>query len=281
MKDSFKQYWSATYSQTEWTFMKCSIALVWMVCIIYVLLFQKAVSYPVSFCEFVDCSVLNLLAIKIGIAVLAITAIVFYVQEKQMLLSLGTIAVISVFVFTVSDSMGFYDRYDMLSCIFIAQFIAYLFFSKNNLSQRRVQFSVQVVAAAYTTSGISKLLTSGFNWALKSEHFALQVRKGYTYAFADYGRLSALQMAERLSQVFIAHPFLVECVLLFSLLLELFAIVMIFDKRITIVWGTLLLLMHLGILLFMNVFLFAVVPAAIIVLVNPVYLVYIWVRKNE
>lgn len=277
MKNLFKPYWSREYSTTEWTYMKYSISAIWLLCITYILLFYKSIKYPISFCKFIDCNVANLFAVKVFLAVCAIISIIFYIQEKYMRLALGMISVISVFIFTISDSMGFYDRYDMISCVFIAQLLAYLFFSKKNLAQRRIQFPIQAIAACYTMAAINKLLTSGIDWVLKTENFALQAKKGYMFAYADYGSLSAIHKSNLMSDFFMTYPMITEAMLIISLLLELCSIIVIFDKRIAISYGALLLIMHIGILIFINVFLFAVVPVAMFFLINPAYFVYIMI----
>lgn len=283
MKNLFEKYWNTEYSVTEWTFMKSSLSAIWLICITYVLWFYKPIKYPLSFCKLIDCNITGLLAVKILLTIGAIISIVFYIQEKHMRLSLCVISVISIFVFTVSDSMGFYDRYDMISCVFIAQLLAYLFFSQKNLAQRRVQFPIQAIAACYTMAAVNKLLTSGIDWAFKSEGLALQAKKGYMFSYADYGTLHPLYNANVFSQFMLDYPLITEAFLIFSLLLEFCALVTIFDKRLAISCGVLLLIMHSGILVFINVFLFAVVPVAMIFLINPVYFVYIMINgfKNR
>lgn len=275
MKELFKKYWSRSYSIAEWQWMKYSLSFIWIASIVKILLVQQTISYPRSIWRWINNEWIELPAVKVIVFIAAAFFLWQYVREKNMKLSLTVIALISIFIFSLSDSYGYFDRYDLMSCVWIAQWIAYVLLSstKHDISQMRIQFSVQAVVGAYFLAGLNKLISSGWNWGLNTEAFALQVMKGNMVDYAQDGSIAAFRSATVLSQIVLNHPVLFSVLLSLSLFLELACVVVIFSKRLRIIFGLFFLCMHIGIAIFLKINLLSTVPIAMFFLLNPMYLI--------
>ena len=181
-------------------------------------------------------------------------------------------------VFTIEVSNGIFRRNDLFSFVFFAQFLAYLFKLKNidsNIKKNRVQFSVQVIAVGYTLSAISKLYTSGLNWILDGRKMPLQIMKSFFYSYVNEGNIYFIQKGNEMANNLNNNLYLIYFLLGFSLFLELFALVSIFNKKNALIYGLLLMLMHLGIYITLDIVIKGVYIPMLIFLVNPFYLIWI------
>lgn len=274
MKEIFKKYWSNSYSILEWQWMKYSLSFIWIASIAKILLLQQTISYPRSIWRWINHDWIQLPLVKVMIFIIAAFALWQYIREKRMKLSLTVIMLVSILVFSLSDSYGYFDRYDLMSCVWIAQWIAYVLLSpeKHDISQMRIQFSVQAVVGAYFLAGINKLVSSGWSWGLSTEAFALQVIKGNMVDYAQDGNVLDMYSATYLSKIVLDYPVLFSALLSLSLFLELACVVALFSKKRRIVFGLLFLCMHIGIAIFLKINLLSTVPIAMFFLLNPMYL---------
>lgn len=80
---------------------------------------------------------------------------------------------------------------------------------------------------------------------------------------------------ERLSnrtEFILSHPTLVYVLLSISLFLELFAFVIVLNKRIAFIYGFILFGMHLGIQYVMNIYIKDIVNCMIVFTLNPIFI---------
>ncbi len=121
-----------------------------------------------------------------------------------------------------------------------------------------VWFSMQVIAACYVVSGISKLLGKG-NWVLDSVNYPLQLikteRMGYynelqSHVVENPGWIQGMGLWMR--ELLIANPWINPFVLSIGLLLELFAFLAFFGRLPALVLGVLLIAFHFTVHLIMN-----------------------------
>ena len=275
MKEIFKKYWSNSYSILEWQWMKYSLSFIWIASIAKILLLQQTISYPRSIWRWINHDWIQLPLVKVMVFIAAAFALWQYIREKDMKRSLTVITLVSILVFSLSDSYGYFDRYDLMSCVWIAQWVAYVLLSpeKHDIPQMRIQFSVQAVVDVYFLAGINKLVSSGWTWGLSTEAFALQVMKGNMVDYAQDGSIGALHSATYLSQIVLSYPVLFSALLSLSLFLELACVVVLFSKKLRIIFGLCFLGMHIGIAIFLKIHLLSTVPIAMFFLLNPMYLI--------
>ena len=110
---------------------------------------------------------------------------------------------------------------------------------------------------------------------------ALQSRKAIGDKYVIEGSELLLMKLEIVPVFILEHPELMLILLSFSLFVELFAFVAVFNKKYAFTWGLLLAIMHLGIFISMNVAVFPVIISMIIFFINPVHKVYLLFLKNE
>ncbi|MCB9365500.1 MAG: hypothetical protein H6587_13085 [Flavobacteriales bacterium] len=236
----------------------------------------------IGICHLFNCNLLAYNFIKFSIIFSAIILSILYILEKWMLLTTLGLSFISMYIFSAGNSNGIFYRSEVLSAILIVQFFAYLFFyfnkNKPTLELNRFRYPIQVIAAIYVLSAIKKLKTTGFSWVLKNEEFAAQAKKSIQIEHANWG-FDILSYANFIYETLSNNPNFVILILVISLLIELFAFVMIFSKKLTTIYGIILLLFHLGIFLTMFVY----VPPIIIILItfvlNIPYLLYAVVKN--
>jgi hypothetical protein len=209
-------------------------------------------------------------------------AIYFYISEKHMIWITLFLFLISVLVFTIEESNGIFRRNDLFSFIFFSQFLSYIFKAKNidsNIQKNRVQFSVQVIAIGYTLSAISKLSASGLNWVFDGRKMPLQIMKSFFYSFVNDGNNFFIQKGNEMIKTFNNNLYLIYFLLGFSLFLEFFAVISIFNKKISFIYGLLLLVMHIGIYWVLDIAIKGIYIPMLIFMVNPLFLFWIILKE--
>jgi hypothetical protein len=273
-----KAIWNNNYTMIEWKFMKLSLVTFWLKVILIIIIENSFIPMPIGVLSFLPTNTNISLAFKSICLIATIIALYFYISEKQMIWATLFLFIISVLVFTIEVSNGIFRRNDLFSFVFFAQFLAYLFKLKNidsNIKKNRVQFSVQVIAVGYTLSAISKLYTSGLNWILDGRKMPLQIMKSFFYSYVNEGNIYFIQKGNEMANNLNNNLYLIYFLLGFSLFLELFALVSIFNKKNALIYGLLLMLMHLGIYITLDIVIKGVYIPMLIFLVNPFYLIWI------
>jgi hypothetical protein len=161
--------------------------------------------------------------------------------------------------------------------VFFVQALAY-YRNNSTLSEERIQFPIQIIAAGYMLAAISKLSEAGLHWVTDSPRISLQILKGYSYTYFNTGDITAYKLGMARAAFITQHKAMVEIVCGISLFLELFAWIAVKNKRTAFVYGLLLLAMHVGIFYFLNVFIGAVFYPMLVFMVNPLYLLYRFVN---
>ena len=282
-----KQYfdYQSSYSNQRWNWLKVPFIIFWFITAVIVLSEVSVIVQPTSVCKFIDCTFFTSFPVKLTICLIALVCVILYILEKKMLFVTGILSTLSVLIFTMEDSQGIYNRNDVLSGILIAQFVAYFVFSivKSNelLNRQRIFFSQQMIIAIYFLAGLAKILSSGIFWFQNTERFALQVYKSNMNKYVDFKNLSYLIKAERMSAFVLSYPTIIASFLFVTLLLELGVILMLFKvKEWMIYYGTLLLLMHLGIWIFMSILITPIIVVNLIFFINIFYLLYLIVFQR-
>lgn len=282
MKKAWSEIWNTHYSELEWLCAKIAIIYAWLIKVTFILFSYNTVPLPTGVFTWVDMSVVQYDIFRYTIIVCCYGFGLAYLLEKRMLLSTFSIFVLSVFTFSLEESNGILNRYSLLSFIFFAQFLAYVipaYYSGFKYSQLRFTFSIQAVVAAYFLSAISKLTTSGDYWFNSSKYLSLQIIKSHYYNYVNNADLSFLESGNKLALSAQENNFVVTVLLTSSLILELFVWISIGNKKRTLVYGILLMLMHIGIKLIMEISLVGILRPMLIFMVNPLFVCWVLLIK--
>ncbi len=234
-------------------------------------------AYPIGLCKWLDCSFLNNDTIKFGLAGLIAVLLIFYLFEKGMLWVTLLLFLFSLLIFTIEESNGVKGRRGLFTLIFLAQFLAYLFHQIKldlNINKNRVQFCCQLIAAVYTLAALSKLSNSGLQWFVESPRIILQITKSYYFTYINTGTMDGAADGVKMADWIGRHNVLTLLLLGGSLLLEIFSFVLILNKKIAFIYAVLMLGMHIGTLITMDIFFPTVSFPLIIFFINPFFLGY-------
>jgi hypothetical protein len=266
---------STEYSTLEWKCMKIFFAYQFFLFSNYILYKFNSIPYPVGIYRLVGHSYFPDHTIKICISVFVVILLALYIADIKMIVCTLLLFVISVLIFSIGESNGMWGRNGLLSIIFMAQFIAYIFHYYGigrSLNRNRVQFSLQAIAAVYTLAAISKINTSGINWLIDSPNLALQVLKSFSYEYVTTGDVSYQVAGLSKANWIIQHPLLTKILLGGSLLLEAFSFLILINKKWAFFYGLLLLSMHVGIKVFLDLFFPCISMPMVAFCINPLYL---------
>jgi hypothetical protein len=185
-------------------------------------------------------------------------------------------------LFSLEESNGILMRCGLYTMIFFAQFMAYLRHT-DKMKAERIQYSIQIVAAGYMLAGISKLRDSGLAWITDSPLGSIQIIKSYCNYYFDSGEIAQLQKGIELSGVVLKHALIVKILFGLSLMFELFAWISLRSKKYALIYGLLLLSMHIGIYYFMNILVIAIFYPMVAVMINPLSILYLsaeWIYRK-
>jgi hypothetical protein len=166
----------------------------------------------------------------------------------------------------------------MITGIFFAQFFAYSIkkiYLDFDIEKYRIQFSIQLISISYTISAIAKLNTSGLNWITDGLLMPLQIMKTNYFGFVNDGNLEHITNANHIINLLDKYSLGVMFVLAFTLIIELFAVISIINKKYAFIYGVLLIFMHIGIYLVLDVAIRGTYLPMLIFMVNPIFIFWI------
>ncbi len=271
-----------SYSKIEWTIMKSSFSLIWLLSFLLVFSRYNYAPTPESIFKLLPGSFYLSYNAKIFLLSTNLLLIYFYIMEKHIWWSLLGLSLISLFAFSLEDSNSDFNRNTMITGIFFAQFFAYSIkkiYLDFDIEKYRIQFSVQLISISYTISAISKLNTSGLNWITDGLLMPLQIMKTNYFGFVNDGNIAHITNARQIINLLDKYSFGVMFVLAFTLIIELFAVVSIINKKYAFVYGILLVFMHIGIYLVLDVAIGGTYIPMLIFMVNPMFLFWITLKK--
>ncbi len=271
-------YWSGSYSQQEWKLMKLFFIPGWFFITAFIYNTLVHIGDGKSVCAFFDCNIILTGAVKVLLFSCMAVFSVLYILEKQMLLSLTVLSALSVLVFSAGESNGIAGRCEILSAVLIAQLVAYIKHKRTGdneaLAQDRIQYSVQIIAAAYILAAISKLRGAGIGWVLQNKQLAIHAKSGFLRPGVHYGTDVLQQYADMIFSLFWNHPVLTAVLLTLALVIEGAAFVCFWGKRYTHLYGILLAVFHLSLFILMFVFVPPVLLCVFVFVLNGPLLIY-------
>jgi len=240
-----------------WFWTKLLMVVYWLVSNGLIWFEEPAINYPKGICLFIPCESVNMPLIRFSLVLFALIGVVFYLMEKKMILALLILSFSSILTFSLRYSNGVGNINNFSSMIFVAQLLAYSYHSFHHSSQKlfktRIQFVVQIICAYYFLAALSKLSHGGLGWFSEYQGFAIQVKKSQLMGYYSSGEKSFLHHSNLFYNLIIDHPIITKLVLLVSHLMEFFIFILLFSDRGKVVYGWLLIFMHWGIYLIMDI----------------------------
>lgn len=281
MKDFYKHLNINSYSSIEWKLMKVSFSLIWFLSSLSILYKYNFAPTPEGVFKLIPEGFYLCSNVKFLLFFFNLLLIYCYVFEKYFWWSLLGLSLISLFGFSLEDSNSDFDRNTMITGIFFAQFFAYSIKKKYldfDIEKYRVQFSVQIIAISYTLSAIAKLRTSGLNWVTDGLLMPLQIMKTNYFGYVNDANIEHIINAHHVIELLSKYSVGVMFVLAFTLIIEFFAFISIFNKKYSFIYGILLLIMHIGIYLVLDVAIKGTYIPMLIFMINPLFLIWIIIK---
>lgn len=283
MREILNKIYTNNYTNLEWSFIKIVLIALWIKLAMIVLNSFQIIPMPQGICRLIPCEIFLEGYLKYSLILLIIISSIFYILEVKQMYTCLVIFLISTLLFTMEESNGILNRNSLFSFVFFAQFLAYLlhkYDSKSDIKKNRIQFSVQIIAAGYTLSALSKLYHSGIFWIHDGKRITLQILKSFHNMYVTDGDSTWISKAENMVDFIEKHPILVSLLLGSSLFLELFALLSIKSKKHALIYGLLLTVMHLGINIVMDITIGSIVYPMVLFMVNPYYIIWISLKSS-
>ncbi len=283
MKEILNKIYTNKYTNLEWSFIKIIYIALWIKLSLIVLNSFQTIPMPQGICKLIPCEFFLHGYPKYALILVMITASLFYLLEIKQMFTCLVIFIISTLLFSIEESNGILNRNSLFTFVFFAQFLAYLLYhydSKSDIKKNRIQFSVQVIAAGYTLSALSKLFHSGIFWIEDGKRITLQILKSFYTMYVTDGDTKWVSKGENMVAFIENHPLIVSFLLGFSLFLELFALLSIKSKKHALMYGLLLTFMHLGIYIVMDIAIVSIVYPMLLFMINPFNIIWVVLRSS-
>tara|TARA_B110000046_G_scaffold34000_1_gene36647 strand:+ start:18046 stop:18927 length:882 start_codon:yes stop_codon:yes gene_type:complete len=265
----------------EWVCLKIPLIYYWLGIFRFCLSQNYKAPIPLGICKIINCSVfLEGYGLKFMMVASAILCIMYLFDIKMKWTTLGLFC-LSIILFTSEESSGVLNRNGILSFLFLSQAFAYWFNGSNlnKLKYSRIQYSIQAIIVGYFLSACSKLLDSGLCWANDGFRITLQVLKSFHYNYYTTLNGSELLKADEIVHFLSEYQNVLIGLLIFSLMLEFFALTAAINRGYARVYGIALLFMHIGIYFFMDIIIISFVVPMVFVLINPLFLAVLLYNK--
>lgn len=279
MKKKWQEYryslFRFEHTEKEWKAIKISLVVLTLIMDTYILYNRHSQPFPVGICQLFDCSSFAQFPIYILFMGLVVLFSVWYIREKNMLISTFGLFATGVILYSLEESNANPAENALMTLVYLAHFIAYAkkrFVPITNIANDRLQYTTQFVAAVYTLAGISKLWTSGMSWfADDSQKFSLEVMRIYMGNYVSTGNNNFLAVGQYISDFITKHSFINSTMLFIALALELCSFILVLNKKMAYYYSILLLIMHAGFFLAMNIFFPSIIFPLLILFINPLY----------
>ncbi|MEZ4929722.1 MAG: hypothetical protein R2777_06900 [Chitinophagales bacterium] len=279
MRAVIKQYFSNKYSNTEWQFIKFFFTAFWLHFSYQMVFFIPTVYRKIGVCNWIDCTIIALPAVKAILFLLLIILAILYFTENLMLLTTFLLGIIFLFLINTLDSAGIDSRSNYFPFVFFAQSLAYLKYKITNkkpaLKQDRIQYVLQVLVVIYITAVYSKLQNSNLDWINENELMALNAKKSIMHHYVTVGQNFFVGYSDFMYSFFKANKWFVQFILFSTLVIETIVIFVLYNKKLSVIFGGLIFIMHFFILVLMLVFIPSIFACVTIFMVNLPYLIYL------
>jgi hypothetical protein len=257
------------YSDREHAFFRWGVALALIVAFVTRPIHAEDQLFPKGITHFVDLTFLANGAVAWTVMGLAMAAGVVYAFGKKPILCLTTMLLVSIAVFTFAMSHTTKTRHDtnVVPLVLLGLLGGHLHyawaarrgdpaarFDGRSRDDLAVFYALQMIAAIYVLSGITKLIRSEGEWIQQSYHFALQViRTQHNIYYSALSPAGGLEFWTSVASFMVEHRWLTCAMFGTALFLELFAFTALFGRIWSLVLGVALIGFHLSVLALMSI----------------------------
>lgn len=298
------------YSRAEMALMRLGLAAL----IVFLFPFAQFTSFdaqphPRGFAQWLDLSVISRPEVGIALRAMMCAAALAYVFRRAMVPSLGVILCSLTAAGTLANSQGGVGHgTQILTLVVLGQTLAWGQAAlqgwtgallrpmtpgpkeklgsewRDAVERRAVFYGMQLAAASYVISGITKIQVTDGRWIRYLPNLSIQIIKTHAQEFYSSLGGPGMDRAMRIAEFILAHPNLVRVVLGVALYLEVFAFVGLANRRMALLIGSGLVAMHLAIDLVMSLTFSLNILILLIFFVNLPYLMiqaYSKLNKGE
>ncbi len=214
---------------------------------------------PNGLAHFIDFTFLANPAVQNGVMIVFFITGFFYVIDRLAVPALAVITGILIAKGTLINSQGAINHsLQLLTLVMLSQLIVQIVAAvkKWEPSEKQIQamhWTKVVIAASYVSSAFVKLFASNVFWVARVPYLALQIIKSNLQAYyTDLEPMATGWVAEFPYWV-ASHPNLARVFFSSGLLLELFAFLLLINRRWALAMGLIILLFHESISFLMNI----------------------------
>lgn len=264
------------YPPKNQTYARFITMFVWLGFVFSELAGTHSVPCNQGLCWFLNCNFLISPPYSWLFGLFVIVLAVLYVFEKYMQITTALLAIAGMLVFSVAISEGSRPRFEVLSMVLIAQFIAYShyklmgprFKATTTPGNLAMFYSIQIIGSCYMISAICKMQASGITWVMDSPNVALRVIASFTARGLDFGMPALIPLGRNIAAFVTRFPWLIRTGFAMVFCIEFFALMATISRRWARKYGFLLLLMHLFMLIVMGIVIIPFVLLVVAYLVN-------------
>ena len=226
---------------------------------------------PNGLANYIDFTFLADPAINTILQVLLFIFSAFYIWGKFMPISVGYMLFYLMALGTLLNSQGAISHgTQIVALVLLGQFCAYCWYSllklrkqstntTSNLTNHNlaVDFTQQTIAAAYVVAGIMKLISPipvwrmglpiPAGWIRDVPFIAVDIVRTHSQQYYNVLSVETLERGNTIANWIVSHPNLTRIIFSGGLFLELFAFLLLLNRRWSFVIGISLILMHWGI----------------------------------
>ena len=235
----------------------------WSLPVLSAMVDLKAQEYPTGLAVVMDLTFFSNPQVYWTCYYIFCAALIIYAAGFLLPLVIPIIACVHIGMITLYNSQGAtHHAYQLISLILLAQWAVYWtpwvrkVFKRSPLvlSDGRqwrdyaVWYSLQVIAAAYVIAGVIKLMRTKGLWIIESPNLSVQLMKTNAQNYYDKLQTDAVfEQRAALAQYMIDNPNLTRLFLGGGLFIELFAFLLLLNRRWALVMGFFILSLHWGI----------------------------------
>ena len=225
-------------------------------------------------CHLINCNLFLFDITKYIIVIWLTLSSILFLFGKFKLFAISSLFLVSLIIFSLEESLGILSRSGIISLIFLSLVIAHYLHadSPEKLTIARIQYPIQVIVACYTLAALSKITVSGISWVTDAEMMIVQMAKINQTRILD-----GIYHGEVLSPkalFVLEHKVIISLLLFGALCIELFSGLAMINKKTRIVYGFLLVSLHIGIYYFFQILIMSFIIPMVLFLINPFFLIF-------
>ncbi len=235
-------------------------------------------SIPVGLAHFIDFTFLSNATLWTICKAVTLLLIPVYAANIAFLPTVSWFLFTAVSCGTLQNSQGGISHVNQpLALIFLGQWLYGWYQLRAGVSDQRMQIHISkvILASCYVTAAITKLLVTDGTWMWRAPELAIQIIKATGDSYYS-GGVPPSAFPEYVAVSMVEHPWVTRLIVGPALLLELFAFLMLRDRRTAFVYALALIAGHEVIYALMKLAFWQWELLLLILFINPPY----WLTKR-